>query len=345
MADPDHIAQLMKGATAWNAWRDKNPTPPDLSGANLSGKDLIGAELWQANLSGADLSHAEIMNSNLWRACLSGANLTKANLSGTLLGQADLSRANFTGAVLREANLIQSNLIRANLIGASLTNAVLVEADLTGAKLTGCYIYGVSAWRVKLDNAEQQNLIITPRDEPEITVDNMEVAQFIHLLLHNEKIRHVVDTITAKVVLILGRFAGERKAVLDALREELRKRDYLPVLFDFEKPHSRTTDETITLLSRMARFVIADLSDAKSVLQELRAIVPDLPSVAVQPLILIPQEEPGMFDFFGSYPWVLEPCRYDSQERLLANLKKSVVDPAEAKVLELRKQPRRALGP
>jgi hypothetical protein len=30
------------------------------------------------------------------------------------------------------------------------------------------------------------------------------------------------------------------------------KRDYLPVLFDFEKPHSRTTDETITLLARGA---------------------------------------------------------------------------------------------
>jgi len=86
----------------------------------------------------------------------------------------------------------------------------------------------------------------------------------------------------------------------------------------------------------MAWFVIADLSDAKSILQELRGIVPDLPSVAVQSLILIPQEEPGMFDFIRKYPWVLEPYCYDSQEHLLANLDRSVVDPAEAKVLELR---------
>jgi hypothetical protein len=143
----------------------------------------------------------------------------------------------------------------------------------------------------------------------------------------------------------LGRFTGDRKAVLDALREELRKRDYLPVLFDFEKPHSLTTDETITLLARMARFVIADLSDAKSVLQELRGIVPDLPTLAIQPLILTSQAEPGMFDFFRRYPWVLEPYPYDSQERLLANLKKGVLDPAEAKVLELRGPPRGAFGP
>ena len=55
------------------------------------------------------------------------------------------------------------------------------------------------------------------------------------MLLHNEKIRHVIDTITSKAVLILGRFTRERKAVLDALREELRKRNYLPILFDFEQ--------------------------------------------------------------------------------------------------------------
>ena len=59
-------------------------------------------------------------------------------------------------------------------------------------------------------------------------------------MINNERIRHIIDTITSKVVLILGRFTPERKAVLDALREELRKRDYLPVLFDFERPAGQT---------------------------------------------------------------------------------------------------------
>jgi hypothetical protein len=137
-------------------------------------------------------------------------------------------------------------------------------------------------------------------------------------------------------VLILGRFTPERKVVLNALRDELRKRNYLPVVFDFEKPASQTTDETITLLARMARFVIADISDAKSVLQELRGIVPNLPSVAVQPLILVPQQEPGMFDFFRRYRWVLEPHYYESQEQLIANLCERIICPVEARVLELR---------
>jgi hypothetical protein len=70
----------------------------------------------------------------------------------------------------------------------------------------------------------------------------------------------------------------------------------------------------------MAPFVIADISDAKSVLQELRAIVPELPSVPVQPLIIATQEEPGMFDFYQGRLSFLPVHRYDTPEQLLADL-------------------------
>ena len=75
------------------------------------------------------------------------------------------------------------------------------------ATLTGCSIFGISAWAVKLEGATQDSLVITPANEPPITVDNLEVAQFIYLLLNNQKIRQVIDTIISKVVLILGHFA------------------------------------------------------------------------------------------------------------------------------------------
>jgi hypothetical protein len=53
-------------------------------------------------------------------------------------------------------------------------------------------------------SAKQQYLVVTSYGEPEITVDNIEVAQFVYLLLHNEKIRDVIDTIGKKGVLLLG---------------------------------------------------------------------------------------------------------------------------------------------
>jgi len=221
--------------------------------------------------------------------------------------------------------------------GADLQAATLVDTHLTGADLTGCRIYGVSAWDLKLDGTKQQDLIITHPDEPTVTVDNIEVAQFIYLMLHNQKVRDVIDTITSKTVLILGRFTDERKAVLDALREELRKRNYLPILFDFNVPATRDITETISLLARMARFVVADITDARSIPQELAVIVPDLPSVHVQPLLLEGSAEYGMFEHFKRYPWVLETYTYRSSERLIASLGERVIGPAEKYAQSVRK--------
>jgi hypothetical protein len=140
--------------------------------------------------AGRILRYADLREASLSEANLSEANLSRANLDAANLGQANLGAAN-----LGQANLGGAYLIRANLSGAGLVSATLVDTDLTGADLTGCRIFGISAWRLKLEGAKQQNLVITSGDEPEITVDNIEVAQLIYLLLHNEKIREVIDTI------------------------------------------------------------------------------------------------------------------------------------------------------
>ena len=114
-----------------------------------------------------------------------------------------------------------------------------------------------------LEEAIQKNLHITWAGEHNITVDDLEIAQFIHLLLNNQNIRNIIDRITSKIVLILGRFTEERKAVLDAIRDALRKRNYTPVLFDFDKPASRDLTETISTLAHMARFIIADITEPR----------------------------------------------------------------------------------
>jgi uncharacterized protein YjbI with pentapeptide repeats len=313
-----------------------NLSRANLREANFHGADLKMADLSGANLYGAGLYGADLRGANLYGAVLEGADLVDARLGAVNLSGADLCGADLCGADLCGADLREADLSGASLSWANLRSASLVNTNLTNADLTNCRIHGVSAWGLKLKGAKQENLIITADREPEITVDNIEVAQFIYLMLHNQKIRDVIDTITSKAVLILGRFTDERKPVLEALREELRQRKYLPILFDFEKPRSLGTDETITLLARMARFVVADISDAKSVLQELRAIVPDLPALPVQPIILAAQEEPGMFDFYRNRPSFLNVHRYASQEQLIAELGEKVIRPAELKVLDLQ---------
>jgi hypothetical protein len=277
-----------------------------------------------AHLEGAELGDANLQGANLERADLRGADLRGANLQEAHLQRADLGYADLAGA----------DVCQANLSAANLAGSILIRTNLEGADLTGCRVYGVSVWGVNLRGTVQSDLVITAADEADITVDNIEVAQFIYLLLNNQRIRQVIDTITSKVVLILGRFTPARKTILDAMRQELRARDYLPVLFDFEKPANRDQTETISTLAHMARFVIADITDAKSIPQELMKIVPTLPSVPVQPLLLASKREWGMFRDLQRYPWVLAPVRYNDQKELLAELSEKVIMPAEAKVSE-----------
>src|SRR5215217_6764407 len=313
----------------------------DLSEADFSEADLSGAILSKANLSEADLSKAHIGGLDLSGLDLHGLDLSGKNLSGKNLSEANLSEADLSGANLSRAGLSWANLSRADLSevdlsGADLRCSTLVQTNLERTTLEGCRIYGISAWSLNLEGTKQQNLNVSDYGEPAISVDNLEVAQFIYLLLNNERIRQVIDTIASKVVLILGRFTSERKAVLEALRESLRQHDYLPVLFDFAKPTSRDLTETISTLAHMARFIIADITDAKSIAQELQAIVPNL-SVPVQPLLLASEYEYGMFESFKKYPWVLEVYRYDNPDEVLTSLESKIISPSEAKATELSK--------
>jgi hypothetical protein len=232
---------------------------------------------------------------------------------------------------------------KADLRDADLSFAILVQTNLEFADLTDCQVYGIAAWDLQLSGAKQNNLHIPQFEEtsrtfsgPSITVDNLEVAQFIHLLLHNQNVRHVIDTVGKKAVLIFGRFTENRKTILNAIRDELRRFDYLPIIFDFEKPTSRDLTETVSTLAHLSRFIIADITAAKSIPQELQAIVPHLPSVAVQPIIHVSDYEYGIFEHFRRYPWVLPLYQYRDIDHLTTVLEKELVAPAEEKVKQLR---------
>ena len=315
-------------------------TSANLRRAQLGDADLSYAEMSEAACYLADLGRADLTQSGLRRAQLHWANLTDATLVRADLHRADLTRADLAGANLRGADLSEACLDRSDLTGADLTEANLFWAGLTRANLVetrvedttldGCMVYGTSAWNLKGVPRIQRDLTITGANAPAVTVDNLEVAQFVHLLLTNSKIRSVIDTVTSKVVLILGRFSPERKPLLDSFRNALRDRGFVPVLFDFDGPESKDATGTVETLARLARFIVADLTDPSSIPHELATIVPNLRTTPVVPLRSEGSTGYGMFDDLLAFPWVLEVYEYPSDSDVRVFLQDQIIDRAEA---------------
>ena len=319
MANEEQLAILRQGVEVWNKWREENPDIKiDLTEAILHRAELNDVSFYLANLSGAELTEASLRNADL-----GGTNLSNANLRGADIRWANISEANLSGAKLNGANLVGSNLS---------------ETHFEDADLTGCQVYAISAWNLTInENTKQSNLIITRPDESTVTVDNIKVAQFIYLILKNEEIRNVINTLTSKTVLILGRFSiPERKIILDSLRNKLREFDLLPIVFDFDRPTDRDFTETIKTLAGMCYFVIADVTNPKSSPLELQATVPDYQI----PFVPIIQEGERPFAMMANlqtkYNWVLDTISYDSLDTLIEILKPYIIDPAIRKHDEMK---------
>lgn len=335
-------AKLWRADFVETKFRCANFFSADLSGSDFSRADLSGADLTQVNLSGANLLDANLGEAKLFQSKfigtkLIGANLTLANLSEADLRGADLSGADLRGANLLGANLYNANLSRANLTGAHLDEAQLVRTNVSQANVSGCSVYGINVWDLEGEFEDQKQLIITPVNTAVVTVDNIKIAQFIYLILKNREIRDVLNSLTSKSVLILGRFAlPERKEILDALRNKLREYDLVPIVFDFERPTDKDFTETIKTLAGLCLFVIADVTNPKSSPLELQATVPDY-QVPFVPIIQEGEKPFAMMvDLQKKYNWVLKTRTYRSKEALIKNLKKGIVEPAMDKHNELR---------
>jgi hypothetical protein len=206
-----------------------------------------------------------------------------------------------------------------------------VKTILKGTTLTGCRIYGVSVWGAKLQGAKQLNLNVSDENEPAIMVDNLEVAQFIYLLLNHKKLRDVLNAITERGVLILGRFGGGGLEVLEAIAAKLRDSKYQPFIFDFDRPAHSNYTETVKTLVGLSRFVIVDLS-GPSVPQELYATVPHF-KIPFVPIIEEGRRQYSMVVDILEYPWVLNPpVRFVDVDHLVRAMPTQIIAPAEQRV-------------
>jgi hypothetical protein len=153
------------------------------------------------------------------------------------------------------------------------------------------------------------------------------------LLLHNSKIRDVIDTIGRKGVLLLGRFTDGRITILERLRNELRKRDFLPIVVNFDKPEAKNFTETIRLLAGLSHFLIADITThARFRLRCKRRS----PSTFV-PIIEEDEKPFAMLnDLWLKYrDWMFEPIYYSFLDQLIDALDTEIIEPAEVRFTEL----------
>jgi hypothetical protein len=311
----EHLRILRRGTAAWNQWRREHPeVHPMLAGHDFTERDagLV--------LDGYDFSYT-----NFTQAILRGMSLRGANFH-----QAILAKADFAGAHLEESNFCRTDFYETSfegawLTGANLQGAQLAGTNLTGAHLRGCRVYGLSAWDLKLDGADQgdlgiryEELVSGHRIERHATVDGIDVASFIYFTLNNANIRQIIEATTSRWVLLLGRFTVN-KEVLDELAKALKPRNCIPIVFDFEPARQRDLTETIILLAGLSRMVIVDITDPRSTPSELQAIVPSF-RVPVVPIMRAGTEPFGVFEGFLKYPWMRPLIEYENPGQLVGEL-------------------------
>jgi hypothetical protein len=157
----------------------------------------------------------------------------------------------------------------------------------------------------------------------------------------------VFDT-TTKVILIVGHFTPERKAVLDAFRKTLRLHHYSPIVFDLERLASRDSTEMVSILAHLARFMLVDLTDASRASDAVATIIPQTfvpvqPLLKSQPLIIdgkaVERREYTVFeDLRRRYDWVLPTLRYWDKADLVESLRAQSIEQAEQKAQEVARR-------
>lgn len=328
-----HLAVLNEGVARWNQWRRDSPFErPTLS-------YLREGEI---TVPGLDLARCDFSYANLCEAQLAGVHLEHASFHQAILAGADL-----TGAHLEGANFCRTDLYETDLTGAFLTNAnlqgvQLARTRLSGAHLSGCTVYGLSAWDLADEPADEDDLLIrylpvheregldspsNPLTVKELRVKGLDLASFMYLTLNNRNIARVIDAAGTKWVLILGRFT-ERRDVLDAIEADLKEWGYIPIIFDFPPPGRRDLIETLLLLAGLSAFIVVEMTNPRSTPLEVQAIAPNY-GVPLVPLVSGTETVPAMFAGLRKFPWVHKPIRYDTPIDLKPKLR-AWIDAREA---------------
>lgn len=317
----------------------------------LNGIDLSDLFLGGCDFTGAKLTNANFRNVQMWQATFDNATLKNAKFSNANLQYSSFSNANLHKAWFDSANLTFANFEIAKIKDADFSFANLSAANLKGADISGANVTGVTTWNIEVDSKTiQKDLIIEPWYDPlekisddshsaivadTFRANDIETGQLLYLLTskneegRSEKVKTVIDALTGKVVLILGRFGDGRIKILNKIRTKLTEHGFVPVIFDFPRPNDRDLIETVGILAGLSRFIIADLTAPSSTPLEALLVI----SAFCVPFAPIIEGNNNVFPLFDSlktkYDWVLDIWRYKNKKHLIDELEKQVIDPCE----------------
>lgn len=155
----------------------------DLSGANLEGADLREANLEGVIFKGANLRRAILQKAHLKRADFSGANLENVNLNladltNTNFHQASLKNAQLRNAILKNTSFAMAQMQEASfentyLYKVYLANAVLDEGSFENAYLKKCHFFDASLIRTSFEGAKITNPVeLSEKQFKKATINN-----------------------------------------------------------------------------------------------------------------------------------------------------------------------------
>jgi stage V sporulation protein K len=176
----------------------------DLTGINLSKRNLTGidlryCELARSDFSGTDLTGAQFQYANLDRAVFEGSTLNetkffkaqmgRANLQKVVsakgaqfaavdLSAADLSYGNFDGVTLTDAKLQTGTLDHATFRGATLSRSIFARASLNRAQFDGALLDEVRLYQARGRDISFKDAILIGAEavESQFSSSNQKVA-------------------------------------------------------------------------------------------------------------------------------------------------------------------------
>jgi hypothetical protein len=157
----------------------------------------------------------------------------------------------------------------------------------------------------------------------------------------------LMSELTKHRVMILGRFSKRRLAVLKAVQAKLAEHPnrYEPELFTYERPESRDLIESVMGFAALSRFVVADLTEPRSIQAELQAIIPNYQSLPVVPILAAGAKEFSLFAALARRPNVVPTVHYRGIDDLRSKIDREIVPRAEEMRSKAAPPPPRSRSP